>query len=95
MISSFYELDSFLMERNYVKKSRGAEVEYAKAMKVEGSGITISASLSLIPNEAIDCYETVRRSVSMDGSWDFEDFSAIGRLECSFWQLCNELSKTF
>ena len=93
---SFYELDSFLMERNYVKKSRGAEVEYAKAMKVEGSGITISASLSLIPNEAIDCYETVRRSVSMDGpQGDFEDFSVICRLECSFWQLCDELSHSF
>lgn len=92
---SFYELDSFLTERNYIKKAHGKEVEYSKAVKVEGSGITISASLSLIPNEAIDCYETVRRSVSMDGSWDFEDFFVIGRLECSLWQLYNELSQAF
>lgn len=92
---SFSELDSFLMERNYIKKARGTEVEYSKAVKVEGSGITISASLSLIPNEAIDCYETVRRSVSMDGSWDFEDFFVMGRLECSLWQLYNELSQAF
>lgn len=92
---SFYELDSFLTERNYIKKHRGTEVEYAKSIKVEGSGITISASLSLIPNEAIDCYETVRRSVSLNGSWDFEDFFVIGRLECSLWQLCNELSQAF
>lgn len=92
---SFYELDSFLTERNYIKKARGAEVEYSKAVKVEGSGITISASLSLIPNEAIDCYETVRRSVSVDGSWDFGDLFVIGRLECSLWQLCNELSQAF
>ena len=92
---SFYELDSFLTERNYIKKARGAEVEYSKAVKVEGSGITISASLSLIPDEAIDCYETVRRSVSVDGSWDFEDFFVIGRLECSLWQLYDELSQAF
>lgn len=90
---SFYELDSFLTGRNYLKKAHGTEVEYSKAVKVEGSGITISASLSLIPNEAIDCYETVRRSVSVDGSWDFGDFFVIGRLECSLWQLCDELSQ--
>lgn len=38
---SFYELGSFPMERNCLKKARGTEVEYAKAVKAEGGGITI------------------------------------------------------
>ena len=92
---SFYELDSFLLGRNYTKKARGKEVEYSKAVKVEGSGIAISASLSVVPDEAIDCYETVRRSVSVDGSWDFGDLFVVGRLECLLWQLCDELSQAF